>query len=61
MFTKKHLQTLINHAVRRLSPMKKLSAVTWRNFENLLITKLLAYVNFVIFHEKVFLVKLSVS
>ena len=63
IFTKKHLTSLIliNHAVRRINPMKKLSAVTWGDSKNSLITRLLTNVNFVIFHKKVLLVKLSIS
>ena len=65
MFTKKHLTllTLIHHAARRLRHVKQLSPKLLRSkiLKNSLTTKLLAYVNFVIFHEKLFLVKLSIS
>ena len=63
MFTKKtfNFVNTTNDAVRRLGPVKKLSAVTWRDSKNLLIAKLLTNVNFVISHKKVFLVKLSIS
>ena len=63
VFTKKtfNFVNTANDAVRRLSPVKKLSAVTWRDSENLLIAKLLTNVNFVISHKKAFLVKLSIS
>ena len=62
-FLKKHLilKTLINHVLGRLSSVKKLSAITWRCWKNSLITKLLTNVNFLIFHNRVFLVKLSIS
>ena len=63
MFTKKifNFVNTTNGAVRRLGPVKKLSAVTWRDPKNLLIAKLLTNVNFVISHKKVFLVKLLIS
>ena len=41
--------------------MKNLSAVTWRDSKNVLITKLITNVNFLIFHKKVVLVKLSIG
>ena len=63
MFTEKifNFVNTTNDAVRRLGPVKKLSAVTWQDSKNLLIAKLLTNVNFVISHKKVFLVKLSIS
>ena len=64
MCTKKHLTllTLVHHAARRLRHLKKLSPKLLLHSEiQKITTKLLANVNFAIFHKAVFLVKLSIS
>ena len=63
MFTKKHFDFVNTNKpyCKKAEPCEKPFSSFVARFKNVLITKLLTNVNFLIFHKKVVLVKLSIG